>query len=66
MRINAEIQRADYVLRFAIQAYRLRDRENVPFIESQIERRAAMTGSAKGHPLRWHFGIRHAGVIRRY
>jgi hypothetical protein len=59
VRINTEIQRANDVFRLTLQANRLGDRENVPFVESQIERRAAMAGGAKRHPLRRHFGIGH-------
>ena len=65
VRINTEIQRANDVFRLTLQANRLGDRENVPFVEGQIERRAAMSRSAKSHTLRRDLWIRHTGVISR-
>src|SRR6266568_6157617 len=47
VRINADVQRPVDALLLAIEANRLRDCENVCFIESVVESGAAMPGSSK-------------------
>ena len=63
MRVEAEEQRAGDFLPLAVQADRLGDRKNVPFVESLLERRAAMPGGAKRHLLSRHRRIGHLGVV---
>ena len=63
VRIDAEKQRTRDVLLGAILANRLGNREDVPFVESPLERRAAMPRGAERHALRWHSGIGHLRVV---
>ena len=63
--VDAHIQRAGDFLAFAIQANRLGDREDVPFIESQLQRRTSMTGGAKRHSLFRYGRVGDAGVVGR-
>jgi len=44
-------------------ADRLADRKNMPLIEGTVERGAAMSGRAEGHPLPRHGRIRPPTVI---
>ena len=53
------------LLPLPIQANRLGDREDVPFVEGLVERRTAMSGGAKRHPLRGHRGIGRLGIVGR-
>ena len=64
--VDADKQRAVDALGFAVQADRLADGQNVPFVETQVERAAPVPGRAKGHALGGDRGIRLAGVIGRY
>ena len=52
MRVDAEKQRAVDPLLLAVIANGLTDGEHMPFVESLIERGAAMPGGAEGNPLR--------------
>ena len=65
VRVNAEKQWAGNALLCAIQANRLGDREDVPFVERQLERRTSMAGRAKRHPLFRHRGVGNVGIVRR-
>src|ERR1039457_4935971 len=63
--VNAKIQWTGYIMPLAIQANRLGNRKDVPFVEGQIERRSAMPGSAKYHSLFRHRRVRNTGVEGR-
>ncbi|MNI26741.1 hypothetical protein D3C73_804520 [compost metagenome] len=63
--IDTDEQRTIDALGFAIQADRLADRQNVPFVETQIERAAPVSGRAERHTLGRDAGIGLAGVIGR-
>ena len=65
MGVDADEQRAGDALGFAIQADRLADGQNMPFVETQIERTAAVAGGAERHSLGRNRCIRLAGVIGR-
>ncbi|MCY1365733.1 hypothetical protein D9M69_525950 [compost metagenome] len=64
--VDTDKQRAIDALSFAVQADRLADRQNVPFIETQVERAATVPRCAEGNALGGNRGIRLAGVIGRY
>ncbi|MND84221.1 hypothetical protein D3C80_761080 [compost metagenome] len=64
--VDTDKQRAIDALSFAVQADRLADRQNVPFIETQVERAATVPRRAEGNALGGNRGIRLAGVIGRY
>ncbi|MNU89917.1 hypothetical protein D3C71_797690 [compost metagenome] len=66
MGIDADEQRAIDALGLAIQADRLADRQNVPFVETQVEGAASVPGRAESHTLGGDGGIWLAGVVRRY
>ena len=63
--IDAEKERPVDALLQPIAADRLRDREHVPFIEGDLERRAAVAGRAEGNALRCERGIGNLGVVSR-
>ena len=65
MRVHAEKQRAVNLVLLSIQANRLADGEDVPFVEGLVERGAAMPGGAESHPLRGHGRVGHLRVIGR-
>ena len=66
MRVEADKQRAIYALALSMRADRLTDREHMPFVETALECRAAMTRSAESDALCRHGGIGTFGVIRSY
>ena len=64
VRIHADVERSVNALLLALEANRLRYCKNVRFIESSIERGAAMTGSSKGDALSGYCWIGSPRVIR--
>src|SRR5439155_26074663 len=63
VRTDADVERPVNALLLAIKANRLRDCEDVRFVERVIERGAAMPGSSKHDSLGGHGWIRSPGVI---
>ena len=64
MGIDSQIKWSGYLLLFTVQANRLGNREDMPFIERAVERRTAMPGGAEGNPLRRDCKIGHLGEVR--
>ena len=65
VRINTEIQGSADSSPLSIITNGLTDREHMPFVETTLERRASMPGSAESHPLLWHGMVRHVAVVGR-
>ena len=65
MRIHAEEQRAVDLLLLPVQANGLTDGQDMPLVESLVERGTAMPRGAKRDPLRRHRRIRRLGIIGR-
>ncbi len=60
MRIDAEKERAVDALLFAVEADRLRDREDMRLVEGELERRPSMARCAEGDALP---GFRRIGTV---
>ena len=65
MRVDAEKQRAVDAVLLPVAADRLRDRQDVPFVEAACERGAAVPGGAEADALRRAPTDPAAGVVRR-
>ena len=65
VRVHAEKQRAVDLLLLAVEADGLADGQDMPLVESLVERGAAMPRGAERHPLRGHRRVGHLGVIGR-
>ncbi len=66
MGVDSQEQRTVNALLLSIIANRLRDREDVPFVESLVQRGASMTGGSEGNPLRHDSRVGTLGVVRRH
>src|ERR1700761_3525515 len=64
MRIRADEQRSADMIGSTIQADRLSDRQDMPFIKGGVERRAPVTGGPKLYLLFPDLAIGDQGVIR--
>ena len=65
MRVHAEKQRAIDLVLLSVQANRLADGQDMPFVESLFECGTAMSRGAEGNPLRRHRRVRHFGIVGR-
>src|ERR1019366_1340120 len=65
MRVHAEKQRTIDLLLLPVQANGLTDGQDMPFIESSLEGRAAMPRRAERNPLFRNRGVRRLGIIGR-
>ena len=63
VRVDAEEQRPVDAVALAVVADRLRDRQHVPFVERDVERRAAVSRGAERDALRRHRGIGNLGEV---
>jgi hypothetical protein len=63
MGVHPKKQRAVDLMLRSVQANRLADGQDMPFVERLVERRTAVPGGAEGHPLRRDRRIGHVGVV---
>ena len=66
MRVHAEKQRAIDVLLRSVQANGLTDGEDMPFVESLVERGTTMSRGAERNPLCRHRRVRLLRIVGRY